>query len=487
MSTTGKHSQGIMVSEPQGLTAAYVDFKKAYPDYGSTKALDELRAAEYGRLDQKGVVYLDYTGAGLYSDSQIRQHMALLRDSVFGNPHSINEASEAATLWVDRVRAYVLEFFNASPDEYVAIFTSNATAAIKLVGESYPFAPGDRYLLTFDNHNSVNGIREFARSKGAAIEYVPVIPPELRIDESSLRKQLDMPGGRNLFAYPAQSNLSGVQFSLEWIAEAQSRGWDVLLDCAAFVPTNCLDLGRWHPDFVAMSFYKLFGYPTGVGCLLARKSALAKLSRPWFAGGTITIASVQADDHHLAEGEAAFEEGTINYLSLPAVEFGLRHMASIGVDTIHRRVGCLMSWLLGELKFLRHATGVPLVRIYGPTDMRMRGGNLALNFYDADGKLLDHRHIESRANQSRICLRAGCFCNPGASEVAHGLSKEQMAEAFKDDERMTLDQFLSVLEQKDGQSAGAVRVSLGLASNFADVYSFAQFARSLLDISAKEI
>jgi len=34
---------------------------------------------------------------------------------------------------------------------------------------------------------------------------------------------------------------------------------------------------------------------------------------------------------------------------------------------------------------------------------------------------------------------------------------------------------------------GAVRVSLGLASNFADAYSFAQFARSLLDISAKEI
>ena len=113
----------------------------------------------YKRLDQKGLVYLDYTGGGLYADSQIRQHMALLRDSVFGNPHSTNAASEAATQRVDRVRAYVLEFFKASPSEYVAIFTSNATAAIKLVGESYPFGPGDRYLLTFDNHNSVNGIR----------------------------------------------------------------------------------------------------------------------------------------------------------------------------------------------------------------------------------------------------------------------------------------------------------------------------------------
>ncbi len=487
MSTTGKHSEDIMGSASQGLTAAYADFKKAYPDYGSTQTLDEMRTTEYARLDQKSVVYLDYTGGGLYADSQIRQHMALLREGVLGNPHSTNVASEAAMLWVDRARAYVLEFFNASPEEYVAIFTSNATAAIKLVGESFPFGPGDRYLLTFDNHNSVNGIREFARSKGATTTYVSVIPPELRIDEHSLRKHLEMPGVRNLFAYPAQSNLSGVQFSLEWIAEAQSKGWDVLLDCAAFVPTNPLDLGRWHPDFVTMSFYKLFGYPTGVGCLLARKSALAKLSRPWFAGGTITIASVQADDHHLAEGEAAFEEGTIDYLSLPAVEFGLRHMSSIGVETIHRRVDCLTSWLLRELQVLRHATGAPLVRIYGPTDMNMRGGSLALNFYDPEGTLVDHRRVETRANQARICLRTGCFCNPGASEVAHGLSKEAMAEAFKDDERMTLDQFLSILEQKDGQSAGAVRVSLGLASNFADVYGFSQFARSLLDISAKEI
>jgi molybdenum cofactor sulfurtransferase len=64
----------------------------------------------------------------------------------------------------------------------------------------------------------------------------------------------------NLFAYPAQSNFSGVQHPLEWIDQAHSHGWDVLLDAAAYVPTNRLDLGRWHPDFVAASFYKMFGW-----------------------------------------------------------------------------------------------------------------------------------------------------------------------------------------------------------------------------------
>ena len=78
---------------------------------------------------------------------------------------------------VDRARRFVLSYFKASPEEYVVIFTPNASGALKLVGESYPFAPGGRYLLTFDNHNSVNGIREFAQAKGAPITYVPLSRP----------------------------------------------------------------------------------------------------------------------------------------------------------------------------------------------------------------------------------------------------------------------------------------------------------------------
>ena len=88
----------------------------------------------------------------------------------------------------------------------------------------------------------------------------------------------------------------------------------MLLDAAAFVPTNRLDLEAVQPDFVIVSFYKMFGYPTGVGCLLARHDALARLARPWFAGGTVNFATVQARAHLLSPGEAGFEDGTLNYL-----------------------------------------------------------------------------------------------------------------------------------------------------------------------------
>ena len=104
-------------------------------------------------------------------------------------------------------------------------------------------------------------------------------------------------GRRGLLAYPAQSNFSGVQHPLRWIQTAHERGYDVLLDAAAYVPSNRLDLSVVKPDFVPVSWYKVFGYPTGVGCLIARREALERLRRPWFAGGSVYIASVLAGWH----------------------------------------------------------------------------------------------------------------------------------------------------------------------------------------------
>jgi len=389
---------------------------------------------------------------------------------------------------VDRARRSVLSHFHASPQEYVVIFTPNATGALKLVGESYPFAPGGRYLLTFDNHNSVNGIREFAKAKGASVIYVPLEPPGLRVNEAHLQRLLAQarPGQPNLFAYPAQSNVTGVQHPLDWIAHAQQQGWDILVDCAAFVPSNRLDLSVWHPDFVPLSFYKLFGYPTGVGCLLARKSALARLRRPWFSGGTITLSSVLAADapgsgFYLTPGEAGFEDGTVNYLMLPAVEIGLRYLDAIGIETIHERVGCLTGWLLDQLLALRHSNGQPVVRIYGPTTTERRGGTIAFNCCDPSGQVLDCYAIQQEANQWGLSLRSGCFCNPGVREFALGLAREELASLFRHKERMTYEQFLHLI---DNRKQGALRVSVGLATNFSDVYHFLQFVRTIIDRSA---
>jgi selenocysteine lyase/cysteine desulfurase len=452
--------------------------------------VDALRAAEYGRLDAEDHVYLDYTGGGLYAESQLRQHLSLLQRGVYGNPHSTNPTSGAATALAEEARATVLDYFRASPDEYVCVFTANASGALKLVGEAYPFTAGSTYLLTADNHNSVNGIREFARARGARLSYLHHTAPDLTVSQTHVLSAIEAlaprgapPGAPGLFAFPAQSNFSGVQHPLGWIEAAQARGWDVLLDAAAFAPTNRLDLSRWHPDFVALSFYKLFGYPTGVGCLLARREALARLRRPWFAGGTIVVSSVRGDGHLLHQGAPAFEDGTISYLSLPAVTIGLRYLTGVDVDTVHARVRSLCGWLLDQLQALRHGNGAPLVRLYGPTQNEGRGGTVAFNLLTPDGAVVDCSQVEAQANRERISLRTGCFCNPGTSEAAFGLTADELAPVFRLPSSQQEHSHRQLLAQHR-MALGAVRVSLGIASTFADAHRFLDFVRRFADVPA---
>ena len=469
---------------------AFKAFTDSHPEYSQTVALDELRASDYARLDRLGHVYLDYTGGGLYGSSQVRRHMELLEDHVLGNPHSGNPTSIASTHLVEEARDAVLAFFNADKDEYDVVFTANASGALKLVGESYPFCEGGRFLLTYDNHNSVNGIREFARRAGADVTYLPVGDAELRLDCDMVSAELQRAdSGCDLFAFPAQSNFSGVQHPLDWIEQAHELGWDVLLDCAAFSPTNRLDLSAIKPDFVPLSFYKMFGYPTGTGALIVRRDKLAKLRRPWFAGGTLTLASVQgADWYHLAKGHTGFEDGTVDYLGLPAVRIGLQHLEEVGIDRIHIRVMTLTSWLLGELIALRHSDGSPMVRIFGPSDMASRGGTVAFYLLAPDGTPYDVNRMELLAGRELISLRTGCFCNPGDGEIAHRISRDEMAECFTEKTTaVTFSECHDIIRDATGKMPNTMRISLGLASNFADVYRFMRFAAGFRDAAVSAL
>jgi selenocysteine lyase/cysteine desulfurase len=426
-----------------------------------------LRAREFARLDARGDVYLDYTGSALYPDSLVRAHAELLRESVFGNPHSDSPASRASTRMLDDARAAVLRFFDADPAEYEVCFTSNCSGALRLVGEAFPFGPGSRFVLSADNHNSVNGIRQFATRRGAEVRYVP-LDAELRLRGVDQALADADPRHPHLFAFPAQSNFSGVRHPLRLVREARERGYHVLVDAAGFVPTSALSLRQVPADFVALSFYKMFGYPTGIGALVARRESLARLERPWFAGGTVDFVSTQTGTHLLRRGAEGMEDGTPSFLAAPAVQAGLAFMERMGMDRLGAHVAALTRILLHALWELRHPCGAPMVAIHGPAGMRERGGTVSLNLLRPDGSAVDYRVVEARAREAGISVRGGCFCNPGAAEHAFGFAPEDSARCFAaaQVEGFDLDRLRACMR---GRPVGAIRVSLGMASVESDV------------------
>ncbi|KAK3185921.1 hypothetical protein K4F52_005376 [Lecanicillium sp. MT-2017a] len=421
----------------------------SYPEYAKTTVLDELRTTEYGFLDDQGHVYLDYTGAGLSAKSQLQSHAQRLGSNVLGNPHSINPTSEASTIMVEETRERILAHFNASPKEYAVVFTPNATGAARLVGESYQFRRGTRLLMTSDNHNSIHGLREYAKAAGTRVKYIHSTSPELRVETATVQKALNA-------------------------KMAQEAGFDVLLDAAAYLPTGTLNLAEVKPQFVMMSWYKLLGYPTGVGCLIVRRDAMARLRRPWFSGGTIQAVSVGMQWHKMAPDEAAFEDGTLNFLSIPDVKVGLDWVDGIGMSVIDTRVRCLTGHFIQRLKQLKHKDGSPMIILYGPDNLSSRGGTVCFNFIDSTGRIVDERLVALESAAAGISLRTGCFCNPGAGEDAFRLRRKNLLRLLWS-KTTSIDEYVTLIGLP---SAGAIRVSFGVASVVADLDKFFEFAEA---------
>jgi selenocysteine lyase/cysteine desulfurase len=169
----------------------------------------------------------------------------------------------------------------------------------------------------------------------------------------------------------------------------------------------------------------------------------------------------------------------VNYLGLPAVEIGLRFLERIGMDIIHSRVGALAAWLLEMLGSLRHSDGSPAVTIYGPRSSDRRGATVAFNFLHPDGRVVDERYVDRIAAAHNISLRTGCFCNPGAGEIALTISRETLVGGEFGD-GMTLEDYIHAIGLPSG---GAIRASLGLVSNVADLQRFEKFASEFVDLA----
>lgn len=472
--------------------------------------------------------YLDYTGSSVYTNSQLDAVFKDLRGHVYGNPHSANPSSTLASERVEEARDAVLKYFNADPAEYQIVFTRSATEALKIVGETYPWGPRSEFAYLRENHNSVLGVREYAMAKGGRFHAINETSVEAWVRDSSgddVTRFLDatsVSSGRrpvpptedddgtvhNLFAFPAEDNFAGVKYPLSWInaIKAKSRPgrrWRVMLDAAAYVPTQPLDLSVVRPDFVSMSFYKIFGYPTGLGALIVRVDAAAELKKMFWGGGSVALAT-SADDFHVLKCRPSerMEDGTVNFLDIAALPHGFGMISQLGgIRAVQSHVEALRAWTHDSMITLRHSNGQPMVALFGkhhlPEAAKVQGGIFNFALLKPDGSLFSYKGFEVAAAEAGLHVRTGSECNPGACYAYLGVEEDEVAalagtkEGCHDDVEYASVRRLEVpsmhgawesIDSADGRRVrlvdvplGSVRASLGWFSTFEDCYALVRF------------
>ncbi|RLM54917.1 molybdenum cofactor sulfurase [Panicum miliaceum] len=475
-----------------------------YPD--APRGINELRAADFKRLE--GMVFLDHAGATLYSEAQMADVAKDLMSNVYGNPlilkfgtYSQSDSSMATSDLITSMRHQVLKYFNASPRDYKCIFTSGATAALKLVGECFPWSRDSCYM--------------YALSKGAtvsAVDVEEVVDPSKNHGSDSLFKiskhstqrrgddvllhnyqhgSLPAISGNdiNLFAFPSECNFSGHKFNLSLVklikegkfistTSQQQGSWMVLIDAAKGCTTEPPNLTVYSADFVVCSFYKIFGYPTGLGALIVKNEAAGLLNKTYFGGGTVAASIADIDFVQKRKSiEQVLEDGTISFLSISSLRYGFKIIDMLTISAIARHTASLATYMRKKMMDLKHSNEKNVCIIYGQEaskvkDLKM-GPTITFNLKREDGTWFGYREVEKLASLSGIHLRTGCFCNPGACAKYLGLSHSDLVSNFEAGHVCWDDNDII-----NGRPTGAVRISFGYMSTYEDAEEFLKFLQS---------
>ncbi|TKX24812.1 molybdenum cofactor sulfurase [Elsinoe australis] len=450
-----------------------------------TGEVEEFRDREYPML--KGNVYLDTAGSALPTKSLLMESAWDLATNLYGNPHSTSAPSALASHKVDTTRTRVLRFFNADPADWDLIWTANATAAIKLVIESLrDYAAASNTPIWYgyhkDAHTSLVGIRELTKMHRCFLSDDEV---DLWINSGGLGGPRARQIG--LFAYPGQSNMTGRRLPYNWCGgirrNLRKAKTYTLFDAAALASTAQLDLSDASnaPDFVAASFYKIFGKPD-IGCLLVRKESREVFdSRRYFGGGTVEMIISLNDTWHAKKDSLyeRLEDGTVPFHSIVELDHALdvheRLFGKMPMRFVGQHTGQLAKGMFDRASRLRHKNGAQVIRVYRDEkaqygDPSTQGATMAFNVVDPKGRLWGYDDVEAMLNDSGIYVRSGSLCNPGGMASYLGWSAQEMRRAYDEGHRCS-----NPVQVLMGKATGVVRASLGAHSIADDVDRFIRF------------
>ncbi|CCG84389.1 protein of unknown function [Taphrina deformans PYCC 5710] len=428
------------------------------------EALEAIRNTEYPQLTS-GTCYLDHAGTTIPANSLLKSHLEEIQRTLYGNPHTTSPSSVATTNRIAEVRsALLLELFHDSFYHYDLIFTSGSTAAISLVTQLMTDTYGREwdYQYSINSHTSIIGQR--TRTASWKVFYSP-------------QQLMVTPLRPTLTSWPGRSNATGKCEGQHAVLSAHEAHY-TLFDASALLPTATLRLDQDSPDFICLSFYKIFGYPSGLGALLIKKSdRITKLVLNYttFAGGTVEAVSATTKffapkrldtDYH-----GLLEHGTKAFHSILALSTAMEvHKQLYGsFERIHQHVTYISQYASQRMNTLCHSNGLPLVQLH---DYEADSCIMAMTLRRSDHSLVGYADVQAAASVLGIHIRTGTLCNPGITEDLCGITSEELAQNHAAGH--TCSDAKDVL---NGKATGVVRISFGPMSSITDIDVWVTFLK----------
>ncbi|KAL3362200.1 hypothetical protein AABB24_014864 [Solanum stoloniferum] len=425
-----------------------------------------------------------------------------------------------------KMRKRIMKYMNISNHDYSMVFTANQSSAFKLLADSYPFESNPNLLTVYDHENeAVEGMIDNAKKKGAKVVSAEFSWPNLRINSRKLRKTLSVKKKQGLFVFPLQSKVTGTRYSYQWMNIAQENGWHVVFEASALGPKDMETLGLsiFQPDFLICNFYKVFGEnPSGFCCLFVKNSTISQLNKSSTSLGIIRLVPVDAksfehkndssssisSEYNQENSVSEFQEieqvsdqepkkittlfEILNWanksnekiLSTTTTSLecrGLDHADKLGLILTSNRARYLINWLINALTRLQHPHTEdihhPLVKIYGSKIHFNRGPAVAFNVFDWKGQKIDPTLVQKLADRHNISLSCAFLKHIWFSKMY-------------DDEKNTIlescngDNYNNNNKKKKGKlsfGVSVISVSIGMMTNFEDLYKLWSFIARFLD------
>ena len=316
-------------------------------------------------------------------------------------------------------RLSVLDFVNASPEKYTAIYVGNTTSGINLLASALITSKDDVVLLSrMEHHANDLPWRHLATTIYADVDEKGRL---VLADIERLLKEHDV----KYVSVTAASNVTGYVNDVHAIARLAHRyGAEIIVDGAQIVahrPFSMKDPSGegGDIDYFIFAGHKMYA-PFGSGAIVGVTERLNQHMPGLYGGSMVDVVSDSIETYQDAPWR--YEAGSPNYLGIVAMLKAIEILKNeIGFDYIIEHEQRLLRKLINGLK------DIPGITFFDDTENI--SDQVGLLVFNIDG--VDSGDVAQKfADQWGIAVRQGAFCSHPYVFRLLGIPDEEITEAM---------------------------------------------------------